>query len=145
MPALPEPLAYERFTAARVARLTTVTPNGRPHVVPIVYAVVGPPRSAVVYSAVDAKPKRSTALQRLANVRAHPDAALLVDHYADDWTALWWVRADGRARVLDAHEPEAAVAVAALAERYPQYRERPPDGSVLAVDISRWTGWAYAG
>ena len=83
--------ARRRFAAARVARLATADAAGRPHIVPITFAVDGD----VVYSAVDAKPKRRTALKRLANIAANPAVALLVDHYADDWNELWWVRADG--------------------------------------------------
>jgi PPOX class probable F420-dependent enzyme len=132
--------AYARFVAARVARLATVTPVGHPHVVPIVFAVI----DQVVYSAVDHKPKRTAALQRLANIRSHPATSLLVDRYDDDWTRLWWVRADGRARVLDPDESEARSAVAALQGRYPQHRAQPPTGPVVAVEVERWTGWAYA-
>ena len=146
MPELSEAEARARFAAARVARLATVTPDGRPHLVPIVFALVrGGTGDAgdVVYSAVDGKPKRSQALQRLANVQAVPDAVLLADHYADDWTELWWVRADGRGRVLDPEAVEARSAVAALGERYPQHREQQPTGPVLAVDVERWTGWSH--
>ncbi len=133
--------ARTRFAAARVARLATVDAHGRPHLVPVVFAVVG----ATIYSAVDAKPKRTTALRRLANVAANPHVALLVDHYSDDWDALWWVRADGVGRVLDAALPEARAGLARLAERYPQYMRRPPAGPVLAVDVTRWSGWSAAG
>lgn len=126
--------ARERFASARVARLATVTPAGAPHLVPIVFALLG----ETVYSVVDQKPKRTTDLQRLANVRATGRAALLVDHYEEDWRNLWWVRADGTARTLEANEPEARGAIAALGERYPQQR---PAGMVLAVDVDRWTGW----
>lgn len=87
----------DRFASGRVARLATVDAEGRPHLVPVVFAVV----ADTIYSAVDAKPKRSTALRRLANVRANPRVAVLVDHYAEDWRQLWWVRADGVGRVLD--------------------------------------------
>jgi PPOX class probable F420-dependent enzyme len=133
--------ARGRFAAARVARLATADPDARPHLVPIVFAVAGD----TVYSAVDAKPKRTTALRRLANAQANPHVALLADHYDDaDWTALWWVRADGAARVLAPEEDEAARAVGLLAERYAQYREAPPRGPVLAVDVERWTGWSAA-
>jgi PPOX class probable F420-dependent enzyme len=126
------------FAAARVARLATVGAEGRPHLVPIVFAVAGD----VVYSAVDAKPKRTTALRRLENVRRNPRVALLADHYDDsDWDALWWVRADGVARVLDGSDSEARRAIALLAARYAQYRERPPRGQVLAVSVERWSGW----
>ena len=128
--------ARERFAAARVARLATADASGRPHLVPIAFAVVGDR----VYSAVDAKPKRTTALRRLANVRENPAVALLVDHYDDaDWTALWWVRADGRGRVLDPENEEAQRAIALLGDRYPQQRAR---GAVLAVDVERWSGWS---
>jgi PPOX class probable F420-dependent enzyme len=127
--------ARERFAAARVARLATADSAGRPHLVPIAFAVAGDH----VYSAVDAKPKRTTALRRLANVRENPAVALLVDHYDDaDWTALWWVRADGRGRVLEPDAREAQQAIALLAQRYPQQRAT---GAVLAVDVERWSGW----
>jgi PPOX class probable F420-dependent enzyme len=127
--------ARRRFEGARVARLATADRSGRPHLVPIVFAVEGDR----VYSAVDAKPKRTRALRRLANVRENPAVAILVDHYNDDWDALWWVRADGRGRVLDAGCDEARHAVELLRARYPQQRAA---GAVLAVDVERWSGWS---
>jgi PPOX class probable F420-dependent enzyme len=131
--------AHALFAAERVARLATVAADGRPHLVPIVYAVDGD----VVYHAVDHKPKRTTALKRLANVAAEPRVALLADAYDDaDWTRLWWVRADGRGRVLEPGDDEARRAVRLLAGRYAQYRATPPSGQVLAVDVERWTGWS---
>jgi PPOX class probable F420-dependent enzyme len=127
------------FTAARVARLATADAAGKPHVVPIVFVVV----HDTIYTAVDAKPKRTTALRRLANVGANPAASVLVDHYDDaDWNNLWWVRADGTGRVLDAAEPEARHAIDVLAERYPQHRDDRPQGPVLAIDVLRWSGWS---
>ena len=127
----------ERFASSRVARLATVRPDGRPHVVPCVFALVGD----AVYTAVDAKPKRTTRLQRLANVSAEPRCAVLVDRYDDDWTQLWWVRADGRAAIVD--EPSADhPGIRALVERFPQYREEPPTGPLLVVTVDRWTGWS---
>lgn len=128
--------ARQRFADARVARLATADVAGRPHVVPVVFAVDGD----CIYSTVDAKPKRTTALRRLANVRENPAVALLVDHYDDaDWGTLWWVRAEGRGRVLAAGDDEARRAVALLKQRYPQQRAV---GAVLAVDVDRWSGWA---
>ena len=130
--------ARERFATQRVARLATVGEGGAPHLVPIVFAVAGD----TVYHAVDHKPKRTTALQRLANVAAEPRVALLADAYDDaDWSRLWWVRADGRARVLQPDDAEAGRAAGLLAQRYAQYRETPPAGPVLAVDVERWSGW----
>jgi PPOX class probable F420-dependent enzyme len=128
--------ARDRFAAARVARLATADADGVPHLVPIAFAVDG----GTIYSAVDAKPKRTRALRRLANVRANPAVALLVDHWdEEDWERLWWVRADGVGRVLDSVDPEARHAVELLRGRYPRQRA---DGEVLAVDVRRWSGWA---
>ncbi len=127
--------ARRRFAGQRVARLATAGPEGRPHVVPIVFAVQG----NRIYSAVDDKPKRTTSLRRLANVIENPAVSVLVDHYDEDWGALWWVRADGRGRVLEPDEPEAREAVELLSDRYPQQRAV---GAVLAVDVERWSGWS---
>ncbi|MBV9194576.1 MAG: TIGR03668 family PPOX class F420-dependent oxidoreductase [Solirubrobacterales bacterium] len=132
--------ARRRFAAAKVARLATADAAGRPHLVPVAFVLEGD----CVYSAVDAKPKRTTELRRLANVRENPAVALLVDHYDDgDWGALWWVRADGRGRVLEgpAGAEEAQRAVVLLRARYPQQRAV---GAVLAVDVERWRGWSAA-
>jgi PPOX class probable F420-dependent enzyme len=127
--------ARARFADARVARLATADATGRPHLVPIAFAVDGD----TIYSAVDAKPKRTRALRRLANVRANPAVSLLVDHWdEEDWSRLWWVRADGHGRVLDPENPEARRAVELLRERYPRQRA---DGEVLAVAVERWSGW----
>jgi PPOX class probable F420-dependent enzyme len=134
--------ARTRFAAARVARLATVGAGGRPHLVPVVFALDGD----TLYTAVDdVKPKATTRLKRLANIAANPAVALLADRYEDDWTALWWVRADGTARLLDPGDDEAARARALLAARYPQYADAPPPGVVIAVDVTRWSGWAAAG
>jgi len=127
------------FASRPVAHLSTVRPDGGPHVVPVVFALV----DDVVYSAVDAKPKRSRDLQRLANLRADPRCALLVDHYEDDWRRLWWVRADGRGAVV-ADPPATHPGIQALVRRFPPYRDDPPSGPLLVVAIERWSGWAAA-
>ena len=129
-------MASERFTAARVARLATAG-RGGPHIVPFVFAVVG----EVVYHAIDHKPKRTTALKRLANLRADPRASVLADGYDEDWTQLWWVRADGIASIL---APGHAEAIDALRAKYPQYADRPPEGPVVAIKVSRWSEWSAA-
>jgi PPOX class probable F420-dependent enzyme len=129
-----------RLTAARVARLATTDPDGRPHLVPIVFVVDGD----TLYSAVDHKPKRSRTLRRIENARARPDVTVLVDHYEEDWRRLWWIRVRGRARVLDDGE-ERERALSLLAEKYEQYRSQPPDGPVLAVDITEVRDWRAAG
>lgn len=129
--------ARRRFASARVARLATVRPDGAPHLVPVVFAAVGD----TIHTAVDAKPKSATGLQRLANLRTEPRCTLLVDHYDDDWDRLWWVRADGRATVLEqpAHDHPG---MAALRDRYAPYATRPPPGPLVVVEVERWSGWA---
>jgi PPOX class probable F420-dependent enzyme len=131
----------DEVARARVARLATLDADGRPHLVPIVFAVVG----ETLYSAVDAKPKRSRTLRRIENARERPDVTVLVDRYDDaDWRRLWWVRIRGRARVLDGGR-EATEALAALTAKYEQYRESPPGVPVLAVEVDEWLEWSAAG
>ena len=132
--------ARRRFAQTRVARLATAGTDGRPHVVPIVFAVADRSGQGVIYSVVDDKPKRTTALRRLANVAENPRVSVLADHYEEDWDRLWWVRADGSGRLLtEPDQPEAAAAVALLQARYPQ---QSAIGTVLAVDVERWSGWS---
>ena len=126
-------MASERFASARVARLATAGP----HIVPIVFAVVGD----VIYHAVDHKPKRTTALRRLENLRADPRCSVLVDGYDEDWERLWWERADGDGSIL---APGHAEAIDALQAKYEQYRQRPPLGPVVAIRVSRWSEWSAA-
>ena len=125
-----------RLTAARVARLATIDPDGRPHLVPIVFAVDGD----TIYSAVDRKPKRSRSLRRIENARVRPDVTILIDNYDDDWSRLWWLRLRGSARVLDGG-PEHDRALTLLREKYPQYVDEPPAGPVLAIDVSERLEW----
>jgi PPOX class probable F420-dependent enzyme len=125
-----------RFASSPVARLATVRPDGRPHIVPVVFVLSG----QTVYTAVDAKPKRTRDLRRLANVRQEPRCSLLVDHYEDDWSRLWWVRADGKGEVVD-DPPDGHAGLVALVERHAQYRAAPPTGPLLAVTVDRWSGW----
>jgi PPOX class probable F420-dependent enzyme len=133
-----EARARALLSGERVARFGTVAPGGQPHLVPICFVLAG----AVIYHAVDHKPNATRRLVRLANLAADPRATVLADHYEEDWSALWWVRADGRARVLeDVTAREAARALDLLAERYAQYREHRPAGPVIALDVERLTGW----
>jgi PPOX class probable F420-dependent enzyme len=119
-----------------VARLATVGSDGRPHIVPFCFALDGD----ALYFAVDAKPKRTTNLKRLRNIAANPAVSILVDHYEDDWSRLWWVRLDGTARIIT-NPTDAAWAIDLLVSRYEQYRRARPEGPVVAVAIERWSGW----
>ena len=129
-----------RLEEARVARLATVDPVERPHLVPITFALV----EDLIVTAVDEKPKRTRKLQRLENVRMNPLVTVLVDHYEDDWSRLWWVRVRGDAQVHD-EGPERDRALDALASKYPAYRDRPPRGPAILVEAQDWLGWSAAG
>lgn len=131
--------ARARFAEHRRAVLASVRPDGAPHLVPITFALAGPD---LVVTAVDDKPKRHDHLQRLRNLDHEPRVSLLADHYADTWNELWWVRADGRARVEPPGSADWRDGIAALAARYPAYARRTPTGPVIAVDVARWVGWA---
>ncbi len=122
---------------AMVARLATVGPDGRPHIVPITFA----PADGSLYFAVDQKPKRTRNLQRLRNIVANPGVSVLVDHYEDDWSSLWWVRVDGTARIVE-EGPEFDEAISLLTARYEQYRSNRPAGPVVEIKVERMTGWS---
>ncbi|MGW2330118.1 TIGR03668 family PPOX class F420-dependent oxidoreductase [Streptomyces sp. NPDC001700] len=143
---LETPEARRRFARARVLRLATTDEDGRPHLVPATFALTTPEHGGdTVVTAVDHKPKRHQDLKRLRNIHANPAVSLLVDHYDEDWRQLWWVRADGRARIVPAvAAAERADPVRQLVGKYPQYADRPPRGPVIAIEVTRWSGWAYA-
>jgi PPOX class probable F420-dependent enzyme len=125
-----------RVAVARVGRLATVTADGAPHAVPCCFALDGDR----VVSAVDAKPKSTPALRRLANLRTRPRAALLVDHYEEEWSNLWWVRVDGAGRVVEAG-PERDRALDLLAAKYDQYARQRPPGAVVVIEVDGWRSW----
>ncbi|MFI7274216.1 TIGR03668 family PPOX class F420-dependent oxidoreductase [Streptomyces sp. NPDC049879] len=130
--------ARHRLTEARVARLATVDAAGHPHLVPVTFAAVGD----TVVIAIDHKPKQHRGLKRLRNIAANPLVCLLADQYDDDWSQLWWARADGSADVLGvAACPDE---IEWLESKYSQYRDHPPEGPVIRIEVTRWTGWAYA-
>jgi PPOX class probable F420-dependent enzyme len=152
---LTEEEAARRLGAARVLRLATVGPDGAPHQVPATFARYAGPSGDRIAIAVDHKPKRHQNLRRLRNIEAVPAVCVLADEYSDDWTRLWWVRADGTARVLAVPEAGAGTGGADAAERsraldvlaakYPQYAARGPEGPVILIEVERVVGWAYTG
>ena len=134
--------ARERFAVGRVARMASIGPDGAPHLVPIVFALDGDE----VLSVVDAKPKRSPELKRLRNIASDPRVTLLVDEYDEDWQRLWWVRADGQARVEE-EGPVRDRALELLRAKYEQYRTSwsEPVGAAVVVRVERWRWWSLAG
>ena len=138
-----EEQARRRFASAPAAHLATADGEGRPHLVPMTFALDTRSGTEVIYSAVDSKPKTTRRLKRLANVAANPSVSVLVDHYESDWTQLWWVRADGLARVVESGSDfDAAIGV--LQQKYAQYRQARPAGPVLAITVSGWSSWSAA-
>lgn len=131
------------MAAARVAHLATTGSDGRPHLVPVTFALVSAAGAHRIAIAVDQKPKTTLALRRLHNIAENPQVAIMCDHYDEDWTRLWWVRADGRAIVLDDGAGRDG-ALVALSLRYGQYRADPPRGPVILIDVFDWSGWSYA-
>jgi PPOX class probable F420-dependent enzyme len=128
--------ALARLAGKRIAHLATIWPDGRPHVVPITFAVVG----GKIVTAIDQKPKRTRDLQRLANIEANRIASVLVDHYEEDWERLWWVRVDGPASIH--HDGDLfEEGISALEGKYPQYSKRTPEGPLIAVSQDQVVSW----
>lgn len=132
--------ARDRFTGSPVARLATADKAGVPHVVPITFVVDGD----VIVFAIDHKPKRTTKLRRLRNISENPAVSVIVDHYADDWSSLWWARADGWAELRESGDSR-QMAVQLLRQKYRQYEDASPPGAVVAIHVTTWSGWAFAG
>ncbi len=126
-----------RLGAARSAVLATIDGEGRPHVVPIVFAMVD---DETLVSAVDHKPKTTQRLKRIDNVAAHPEVSVLVHHYQEDWTQLWWIRVDGTAAVIT-EEPERTELIARLVGKYDHYTEQPPEGPAIRVTVTGVRSW----
>ena len=131
--------ARELLATVRVARLAFVDAEDRPRVLPVTYALAG----GSVWSAIDEKPKRAAEPARVRYLRRRPESALCVDRYSEDWSRLAWVQLLGRVAVVAVEE--APDAMAALAERYPAYRERTPPGPLLRLSVERALSWRAAG
>ena len=129
-----------RIARARVGHFATSDGNV-PSVVPVCFVLLG----ETLYQAIDGKPKSvdPAQLRRVKNVRANPNAALLIDHYVEDWRRLWYVLLRGKARIVDAGA-EQRRAIVALRKKYPQYRTTVPlasDALVIAIDVRRLRHW----
>ncbi|MDQ4004840.1 MAG: TIGR03668 family PPOX class F420-dependent oxidoreductase [Actinomycetota bacterium] len=135
-----DPETMRRLVAeARVGRVATIDPDGKPNVVPFCFVLAGD----TLYTSVDHKPKEGRRLRRVENLQRDPRVTVLVDHYEEDWPRVWWVRARGTGRVVDdAAEVERGNRL--LAEKYAQYADDPPPGPILAIEISEWRGWSYS-
>lgn len=126
-----------RLRETRRAILGTADGEGRPHLVPIVFAYW----REGLYTAVDGKPKTTRRLRRLDNIAANPRVSVLIDRYEDDWSRLWWIRADGEARIREWADVPAG-ARQALIGKYPAYAKAPPPGPVIMISIDRIASWS---
>jgi PPOX class probable F420-dependent enzyme len=132
--------ARTRFVQALTATLGTADASGQPHLVPVTYVLTDDDH---LYIAIDSKPKRSTDLRRLRNINENGQVSLLIDKYVDDWEQLWWARADGRAVVAEFSELPAGL-LEAFQKRYPWYVANVPEGPVIDVTVTRWSGWSFS-
>ncbi len=129
-----------RLADAPVGHLATADTAGRPHVIPVCFAFDG----EHIYSVLDAKPKRGslTGLRRVRNILANPRVSLVIDHYEEDWSKLWYLLIQGHADLLDDGD-EPAAAITLLREKYKQYQQMALDGNpVIRITPERLTGWA---
>jgi PPOX class probable F420-dependent enzyme len=137
-----EPASIDSILARwPVARLVTLGRGGKPEPVPVVFASV----AGALWSPLDGKPKRAGELARVRNLAADPRVAVLLDHYDDDWSRLWWLRVEGRAEVVAAAaHPDA---VAALRAKYPQYGRVAlfaGEPRLIRIAVGRVTSWRAA-
>ena len=135
------------LSEARVGHLATSDRHGQPHVIPVCFAL----HEGNLYSVLDQKPKRAplTRLRRVRNILANPTAALIVDHYQEDWQGLWYILVWGPASLLtegDESEDERAAAVDVLQRKYRQYREMDiADNPVVKLTPERVAAWGGDG
>lgn len=127
--------ALARFSEASIARLATIRPDSRPHLVPVVFVVL----DERIWSPIDHKPKTTDRLTRLSNIDANENVSILVDHFDRDWNELWWVRIDGRACSVPVLP---APIVEALESKYPIYRSNPLIKGGIRIDIETIKWWA---
>lgn len=123
---------------ARIARLATADAAGRPHAVPICFAL----SSDTLYSAIDLKPKQQAPenLRRLRNLAENPQVAVIVDRYSEDWKRLGFVLIRGRASLARAGEAQRAIRL--LRRKYPQYRTMPLEGRpIIKIRLTSAYSW----
>jgi PPOX class probable F420-dependent enzyme len=124
--------AAELLASARVARLALLDERDLPRVLPVTFAVW----EGAVWSAIDRKRKRAAEPARVRRLRRRPEAALLVDRYAEDWSRLAWVELRGTVTVHPG-----GPALEALAQKYEQYRAEPPPGPLLRLEVNAVVHW----
>ena len=125
-----------RIDQVRVATLATLSADGRPHLVPVVFAR----HDGNIVTAVDGKPKKRNLLARLENIARDPRVTVLFHHYEEDWSRLWWVRVDGEASILDEGQ-EFSRSLTALRDRSAQYGSVALGGPAVIIKVEKTSSW----
>lgn len=119
----------------RRAVMTTISKDGSPHAVPVVFARAGDE----IVSPIDHKPKSGTVMARVRNLERDDRVALLIDHYVERWEELVWLMVRGRA-VLDL---DAVDLMGSLNERYPQYEPDERHDALIRITPERLSWWSW--
>ncbi|MDE0744811.1 MAG: pyridoxamine 5'-phosphate oxidase family protein [SAR202 cluster bacterium] len=132
----------EFILSLQVARLSTVTPSGVPHSVPICFALSG---NDTIYTPIDSKPKKdiSKPLERINNIANNDEVVVLFDKYSENWDELAYVMAKGKAKVVS-DEQENILAAKLLEDRYIQYRDQnylPRGAMFIAIRVYDFMSW----
>ena len=137
----------QRLASVPIGHLSTASRDGVPHVIPVCFALDAGEEGAAIYIVLDGKPKRAalTRLRRVRNILENPQVSLVVDHYDEDWTKLWYILLTGTAELLDGEEADQRRrAIHLLREKYPQYREMDIDENpVIKIMPVRVVAWSY--
>lgn len=139
-PRMFQPAERTYLESARVGRLATVDAQGRPHVVPVCYALL----DDYVVTPIDEKPKDvgPDQLRRSRNIRENPAVALVVDHYVEDWSRLGWVQVRATASLSAPDDTERGAAISALREKYDQYHDHElEDRPLIWIDPEHVRSW----
>lgn len=117
-----------------VARLATTGVKG-PHIVPVVFVRAG----EEIVIPIDGKLKNGKPLQRELNIKRNPNVSLLIDHYENDWSKLWWLRIDAQARRIGLDN----LILLNLRKKYVNYRSLVPTGEFgFSLTIEGLATWA---
>jgi PPOX class probable F420-dependent enzyme len=140
----PRSLVDRLIDKCPVGRLGQIDLLGHAQALPLVFARAG----GALWSPIDGKPKKKAELDRLIWIAEHPDVCVLIDHYGDDWSSLWWLKLFCRGVVHRTNHPDWELATQALAVKYTQYAETPMffgDPTMIRFEIDSWKSWAAGG